>query len=120
MIGEHIMSKRPFDHTLIGKIYDQLKAVMEREGCSIEKAGDIILQENEKKRRAMMRAKADADAALVDSQDHPLWAGTLTAVEDIQKSVDKAELLVDQLGLALPSEPDPELKLLRVGKGGAA
>jgi len=60
------------------------------------------------------------DAALVQSEDHPLWGATLTAVEDIQKSVDKAELLVDQLGIALPSEPGPELKLLRVGKGGAS
>lgn len=60
------------------------------------------------------------DAALGDVEQHPLLAGVMTAVEDIQKSVDKAELLVDKLGLALPSEPDPELKLLRVGKGGAA
>jgi hypothetical protein len=44
------------------------------------------------------------DAALNDVDEHPLLAGVLTAVEDIQKSVDKAELLVDQLGIALPTE----------------
>ena len=42
------------------------------------------------------------NAALGDMDEHPLWGGTLIAVEDIQKSVDKAELLVDKLGLALP------------------
>ena len=53
------------------------------------------------------------NAALSDAQDHPLWAGMLTAVADIQKSVKEAHELVDEIGLALPSESDPELKAAR-------
>lgn len=35
------------------------------------------------------------------SQDHPLWPGSLTALWDIQKSVDKAGRMLDRLGAEL-------------------